>query len=138
MYRNRVPFREKLARFLYGRNGADTLYYVCIWSAFALAIVGMFWQSYTLSLLYLLLFGYAMFRFFSRNVYKRRAENNAFRRFFGRIPRFFSRRKQQSRDKEHVYKKCPSCKATLRLPRRKGQHSTRCPKCAQEFSVKIR
>lgn len=138
MFRNRPPFRQRLAGFLAGRNGPDTIYNVCIWSSLALAVLGMFWDSLLCSLLYLGLFGYAIFRFFSRNVAKRRAENQAFRNFFGRFRRNSQMRKKQKADKEHVYKVCPLCKAQLRLPYRKGEHTVCCPRCKGEFSVKIR
>lgn len=138
MFRNRPPFRQRLAGFLAGRNGPDTIYNVCIWSSLVLAVLGMFWDSLLCSLLYLGLFGYAIFRFFSRNVAKRRAENQAFRNFFGRFRRNSQMRKKQKADKEHVYKVCPLCKAQLRLPYKKGEHTVCCPRCKGEFSVKIR
>ncbi len=133
----RMPFRERMASFLYGRNGPDTIYNVCIWTAFALAVVGIFLDSILMSLAYMLLFGYALFRFFSRNVTKRRAENRSFRQFFASFGQFFKMGKRKLTDREHVYKKCPHCNAQLRLPRKKGEHSVRCPRCSVTFSVKI-
>ena len=133
--------RQKLARFLYGRNGPDTIYNVCIWTAIAIAIVNIFLHLWLLDIVYLLLFGYAIFRFLSRNVARRRAENAAFRRFFARV---FARPlqtlglwKKKRADRAHVYKRCPDCKSQLRFPREKGEHTVRCPRCACTFSVKI-
>lgn len=133
----RIPFRERMARFLYGRNGPDTIYQVCIWTAFALAIIGIFTDSLLMSITYFALFAYAMFRFFSRNVTKRRAENRAFCQFFASFGQFFKLGKRKLTDREHVYKKCPHCRAQLRLPRKKGEHEVRCPRCHDTFSVKI-
>ena len=133
----RIPFRERMARFLYGRNGPDTIYQVCIWTAFALAIIGIFADSLLMSITYFALFAYAMFRFFSRNVTKRRAENRAFCQFFASFGQFFKLGKRKLTDREHVYKKCPHCRAQLRLPRKKGEHEVRCPRCHDTFSVKI-
>ena len=133
----RMPFRERMARFLYGRNGPDTIYNVCIWTSLALAVLGIFFDSLILSIAYTLLFGYAIFRFMSRNVVKRREENRAFCRFFGSFGRFFKMSKRKMTDREHVYKKCPHCNAQLRLPRQKGEHNVRCPRCSVTFSVKI-
>ena len=45
---------------------------------------------------------------------------------------------QKRADKCHVYKKCPSCKAVLRLPKRPGVHKTVCPRCGREFTVRVR
>ena len=133
----RMPFRERMARFLYGRNGPDTIYNVCIWVSLGLAVLGIFSDSLILSAAYLLLFGYAIFRFMSRNVTKRREENRAFCQFFGSFGRFFKHGKRKLTDREHVYKKCPHCNAQLRLARKKGEHNVRCPRCFVTFSVKI-
>lgn len=129
--------RQWLARFLYGRNGPDTLYNVCIWTAVGLSILNMFLQFWPLYLLSLLLFWYAVFRFLSRNILRRRAENEAFRRFFAKPLRAFGLWKRKSADRAHVYKRCPHCKSQLRFPREKGEHTVRCPRCGQTFSVKI-
>ena len=133
--------RQKLARMLYGRNGPDTVYNVCIWAAFVIALVNIFLRIWPLEIVYLLLFGYAIFRFLSRNVVRRRAENEAFRRFFARVfalpIRAFARWRRKSSDRAHVYKRCPGCKSQLRFPREKGEHTVRCPRCGNSFSVKI-
>lgn len=69
-------------------------------------------------------------RMMSRNIAKRRRENQLF-------CNFFKLRRDKFRDrKTHVYRKCPSCKATLRLPRAKGMHTVVCPRCKHRFSVK--
>ena len=137
MFGNRPPFRQRLAGFLMGRNGPDTIYNVCIWTSLVIAIIGIFWDSILCSVLYIGLFIYAMFRFFSRNVIKRRTENQAFRRFWKKFsiggPKDWKRA-----DEAHVYKRCPHCDAQLRLPRSKGKHTVCCPRCKEHFSVKIR
>ena len=46
--------------------------------------------------------------------------------------------KQQKNDKCHVYRKCPNCKAVLRLPNKVGKHTTVCPRCNKEFKVRVR
>lgn len=129
--------RQKLARFLQGRNGPDTIYNVCIWTAFVIAIVNIFIRIWPLEIVYLLLFGYSIFRFLSRNVIRRRAENAAFRRFFGKPLRAFGRWRRKAGDRAHVYKRCPHCRSQLRFPREKGEHTVRCPRCGCNFSVRI-
>ena len=129
--------RQMLARFLYGRNGPDTIYNVCIWTAFAIAILNIFLRIWPLDIVYFLLFGYAVFRLLSRNVIRRRTENQAFRRFFAKPLRAFGLWKKKNTDRAHVYKRCPHCKSQLRFPREKGEHTVRCPRCENTFSVKI-
>lgn len=41
------------------------------------------------------------------------------------------------KDKDHVYRICPACRANIRLPKKKGAHSVRCPRCGTLFDVKI-
>ena len=53
------------------------------------------------------------------------------------IYRRYNIAKQRKADRDHVYKKCPNCRAVLRLPRRKGRHTTICPKCKKEFRVYV-
>ena len=66
--------KEKIAKFLYGRNGADALYQTLIGVSFVLLIIALFFDNfikYILSSIVLVLFTFAVFRFFSRNLYKR-------------------------------------------------------------------
>lgn len=133
---------QKLYNFMLGRNGPDNLFRFCVWASFAVAVVAIFvrnfWASSALSLIYYALLGYAIFRVLSRNVYKRRAENAKYLGVRNKFLSFFKRKKTQFRDrKTHVYKKCPHCKATLRLPKKKGRHTVACPKCRKSFETKI-
>ena len=135
-------FRNSLARFMYGRYGTDTLYHATFFSALVIMIVNAFVTHPTVGLiLYLAEFAlifWALFRFFSRNIYKRRRENQAFCGFFGRIGRSFKLRKSKFESrKTHVFRKCPTCRSQLRLPRQKGRHVVKCPCCKTKFDVKI-
>ncbi len=136
---NRPPLRERIARFMMGRNGTDALYHLATTLCFILIIVNIFVGSVWISVIETLLIGYAIFRVLSRNVYKRQRENQAWLGFLRRIKSFFSLIRSKLRDRQtHVYKRCPSCKSTLRLPRRSGTHTARCPRCSHRFEVKIR
>ena len=128
-----------IGRFMYGRNGNDGICLVLLWTYLALWILSIVFSIFSLDLLkvtasvlqYVILF-YWIFRVFSRNVTKRRLECD---RFFG----FFRNRRNRFRDRNtHVYRKCPRCRAMLRLPRKKGQHTVCCPACRERFSVRIR
>ena len=35
----------------------------------------------------------------------------------------------------HIFRQCPYCSATLRLPRQKGKHTVKCPRCSKSFGV---
>ena len=130
-------FKNKLYRFMYGRYGADTLNKVLI-IIYAVVVVvftvlSLFidsvWFSFAYFVASVTLIYITFFRMFSRNIQKRRRENE---KFCG----FFKLRRNKFRDrKTHVYKKCPHCKAVLRLPKAKGKHTVICPRCKNRFNV---
>ena len=127
---------------MYGRYGTDTLnkVYLGIYVAVDLiySVVSLFITDPKISailtacylLLTLLLIVLIFFRMFSRNVAKRRRENETFCGFFRLLRNRFRDRKT------HVYRKCPKCKAVLRLPKAKGKHTVVCPRCKERFGVK--
>lgn len=130
--------RNKLYRFMYGRYGGDRLNNLLTWVyavwIILLSIISVFTDSIWFSLFYWVSSGalcfWIIFRMFSRNIPARRKENDA---FFG----FFRLRKNKFRDrKTHVYRKCPQCKAVLRLPKAKGKHFVVCPRCKNRFEVR--
>jgi DNA-directed RNA polymerase subunit RPC12/RpoP len=144
-----MKFSQKLASFFFGRYGADQLYnalfaaeLVLLFIGTVLSILGkvepvLGFIAVPFYLLALGLLGFAMFRFFSRNIAKRRRENEAWLRFkakFRRKPKV----KLPPDTSEHTFRACPKCNATLRLPRQKGKHTARCPRCGHAFGVKVK
>lgn len=138
--------KNALYRFMYGRYGTDTLSKVTLWTYAAVLIVYSVLQivfaftlkgtpaSAILSVCYIVvstgLVSWMFFRMFSKNIVKRRRENE---KFCG----FFKLRRNKFRDrKTHVYRKCPKCKAVLRLPKAKGKHTVVCPRCKNRFEVR--
>lgn len=131
--------KQKFASFMYGRYGPDNLYNFMLVLYVVIILINAFLRSYILSVVELALIFTVFYRFFSRNVYKRSAENRKYLEIKNKIKGVFTLSKSKARDrKTHVYKKCPSCKAVLRLPRKKGEHTVRCPKCSNRFDVKVR
>lgn len=133
-----MNFRYRLMQFMSGRYGTDQLFYGLIAAAVTLSFLNLFIRSFIVQMLVYALLGYSLFRVLSRNLDARRREN-----YWFRDKVFFIKRKkeiydQRRADKCHVYKKCPSCKAILRLPHRIGKHKTVCPRCNREFTVKVR
>lgn len=134
-----MRFKEKLIRFMYGRNGMDKMASVLLWIGIALSLVNIFFHSLIIGLLNYLILFYCLFRVMSKNVWKRRAENEKFMRLFSKVSGFFKLQKNKFKDrKTHVYRQCPSCHANLRLPKAKGNHTVKCPRCAYRFEVKGR
>ena len=143
-YPRSFGFRARLARFFMGRNGPDALYY----TAFAVSLISIFLSGFfssspiwliVFTFLYFLSFAYALFRFFSRNIAKRQKENAAFCRAFRALTMPLRRLSLRiSQRKTHVFRKCPACRATLRLSRIPGEHTVRCPSCQNRFSVRVK
>ena len=133
-----MGFRYRIMQFMSGRYGTDNLTYALLTVAVVLAVVNIFVRSYILQLLVYALVFYALCRVFSRNIEARRRENVWFKNKMGIVKQkkeFYNRKKS---DVLHIYKKCPACKAILRLPRRIGVHKTVCPRCSKEFTVKVK
>lgn len=129
-------FKSWLIRFMAGRYGADQLNRTLLWVYFALAIASFFFAP--LILLSTVLMFWMMFRIFSRNIGKRYAENQKYLRFTGKIKNWFRLKGRKWKErKTHRYRRCPHCRATLRLPYKKGKHQVCCPKCRKNFEVKI-
>lgn len=133
---------QKIYRFMLGRNGADNLFRFCIILSLIISLISVFsrnfWVLLALQTVEYSLFGYAIFRLLSRNVFARRRENAKYLAIKSKVLSFFSRKKNQFKQrKTHVYKDCPHCKAHLRLPRVKGKHTVSCPKCRKTFETKI-
>ena len=130
-----------LARFMYGRNGADQLGLTTIWAVLLLDVVNMFIRQQTvhliISFLSTVLLVIAVYRVFSRNLQKRRAENARFlEKVWWPIKRRAAGSKQQRTDKEHKYFTCPNCRTVCRVPRGKGTIVITCPKCGSEIHGK--
>lgn len=138
--------RNTIARFMYGRYGLDNLgkFSLVIYLALMI-IINILARSplniravSILNILAYIFFFLILFRILSRNIPKRYAENQKYLNIKYKIVRYFSNIKVRFRErKTHIYKKCPNCKATLRLPRKKGKHVCCCPKCKKDFKVRV-
>lgn len=131
--------RNALSRFMYGRNGADQLGVCMIWDAILLDLAGMLIKksgivSGIIGFAATALAIWALWRVFSRNLEKRRAENAAFlQKIWWPVKRRFASGRQQRMDREHKYFTCPKCKTVCRVPAGKGKIVITCPKCGAEI-----
>uniref|UniRef100_UPI004057BFA9 hypothetical protein n=1 Tax=Acetatifactor sp. TaxID=1872090 RepID=UPI004057BFA9 len=125
--------KEKLYRFMVGRYGSDQFNRFIMIVALVLVVLSMFGIPFlnTLGLLCLI---YAYFRMFSKNIYKRRAENAAYMKYEYKVRQKFAtfKRDMQQRKTHHIYR-CPSCKQKIRIPRGRGKIEISCPKCRYTF-----
>lgn len=127
--------KEKLQRFMMGRNGFDEFSNFLIWVAFALCIVDLFVNSTLLHTCFLIVMFYAYFRILSKNYTKRYQENQKFLQIKNTILGKFNSEKalMKQRKTHHIYK-CPTCSQKIRIPKGKGRICITCPKCKTEFT----
>ena len=126
--------REWLRRFMLGRYGPDALGVALIALSVVLGLVSKLRiLSYLLILSYAALF-FALFRMLSKNLARRRAENDRFLTLWAPIRQLFMRLSRRYSDrKDHRFFRCPACRNKLRVPKHKGKIQITCPKCGERF-----
>ena len=121
-------------RFMYGRYGVDTLNKFLVGSALVSFLFSTFFDSSIFYSLAVILLIYSYFRMFSKNIYKRAAENQSFLNYTAKARTKIQHLKGtliQLRT-YHIYK-CPSCRQKIRIPRGKGKIEITCPMCRSKF-----
>ncbi|MDO4304310.1 MAG: hypothetical protein Q4D94_10370 [Bacillota bacterium] len=128
--------KERFYRFMQGRYGVDQLnrfLMVLVVICLFLSILGGR-PFYVIGIALLI---YSYFRIFSKNLYKRSAENAVYLKYEYRFRQKLASWKRNMRQlKTHHIYKCPSCRQKIRVPRGKGRIEIRCPKCNQTFIKK--
>lgn len=127
-----------LSRFMYGRNGTDQLTIAILWLAILMDLVDMFLKGNgtvyivvkTVATVLLVL---AIFRMFSKNLQKRRAENLV---FLQKIWWPLCGKTRSVKDRDHKYFTCPNCGTLCRVPKGKGTIILTCPRCRLEIKGK--
>jgi hypothetical protein len=80
---------------------------------------------------------WSLFRCYSKNLEKRRAERESYLRFTGQVrSRLHVRQKAWKERKTHRYFRCKQCHTVLRVPKGKGKVKINCPKCHTELVKK--
>lgn len=131
-----------LRRFMYGRYGTDQLSMFLFVVYFILAVVSIFFRRTPVGIV-LTIIGYGImilyfFRVFSRNIYKRAAENQKFLQMWNQIKNYFKYLKLKFQERNGVKKlyRCPKCHQIIRVPKGRGKIAITCPKCRFEFIKK--
>lgn len=129
--------RERLARFMAGRNGNDQFNNFLLLVDLLLLLLASIFKNSIGGFIYplvLLLLVYIYFRMFSRNVYKRREENGKYMRVKYNFSAALRLRKERwVQRREYKFFICPSCRTNLRVPRGRGKVKIVCRKCGTSF-----
>ena len=129
-----IFMRKFLHRFMIGRYGPDHLSIALIILAFILSVLNaILWHTPILFISYFV-FGLAIFRVLSRNIPRRRAENDIFIRYWWpvktKVMNIVKYIIKKIRDKrKYRYYTCPTCSLKLRVPKGKGKIRITCPRC---------
>lgn len=129
--------RYNLQRFMYGRYGVDNFYRFITIIIYVLLIIGFVSRKISFTLAALLLLIINTMRCFSKNINRRQRENQKYLNIKNTITSFFKLQVRKIKEKDYTFKKCPHCKQTLRLPKKKGKHTVNCPKCHKDFEIRI-
>ena len=124
-----------LRRQMIGRYGHDQLSMALLGlyllMAFAIKLSG---QTQIIYLSYIPL-GICLYRMLSKQIEKRRLENNKFMRLVSSLYVYFKeKRKSIENFKKYNYFTCPFCKQKLRVPRGKGKIMVTCNQCRKQFT----
>lgn len=128
--------RGFLSRLMAGRYGTDQLnmfllvLYVVLIIVQAITHLAVF---YWIALVLLLV---GVLRCFSRQVERRRAENQKFLQLIRPVQRKARDCRVRMKDRDHRYFRCPSCGQQMRVPRGKGRITVHCRSCGATFEEK--
>ena len=132
-----------IVRFMYGRNGMDQLNRALFWGYMGVFLGQLLFSMMRLQIpamiceillwpLMLMIF----FRMFSKNLPKRRAENQKFVNWWWSVKNRNAGAKARYADKDHKYFTCKTCGTICRVPVGKGKIIITCPKCGAQIHAK--
>ncbi len=118
------------------RYGFDEISKVQIWILLILIIVNLFVKSYIVGLLQIVTIGIIIYRFMSKDTFKRLRENEKYCEFRYSLFKPFKNIKRNLTDRKHIYKKC-RCGTTVKvgLPKKCGFKKTTCPNCDRKVRL---
>ena len=124
-----------------GRYGTDKLNSFLLWTYVVLWFVQRLFvragvAAKLLTLVSAAVAVWVLYRTLSRNIERRRAENDRFLRLWTPIGAWFKRQFVRLRDiRRWRYRKCPYCNAQLRLPLKRGKRTVTCSRCHGKFKA---
>lgn len=132
-----MNFIYKLSKFMYGRYGLDALSKFLLKLLFWVLMFNILIHHYVIFIIEIVLLIIILYRILSKKTYKRNRENQIYLKIKKKLLKPFNNIIRNMKDKEHVYKKCRSCKKTLKLPLpdKRGVKCVKCPNCGKKLKV---
>lgn len=126
--------RLRMSQFLYGRNGQDDISNACYLTGLVLFILSLITKQTVIYSIALIIWGYSIFRIFSKNIIRRQAENVWYLRKKEEVTKWWRfQGKRRSDRKISKYYRCKECKQMIRVPRGRGKIEITCPRCQNRF-----
>ena len=128
--------RDRIARFMIGRNGNDRLNLFLLVVGVLFIILGIVFKNTAalFNLLTLAVIALVYFRMLSKNLNRRKAENAKYMDIKNMlISRFRLLHEKWAQRNEYKFFRCPSCSTALRVPRGRGKIMIICKKCGTRF-----
>ena len=131
-----MNFFQKLQSFWLKRYGTPDLGILLFIIYFIIFFINLFLNNSLLTWMQFLVVIIIFYRLMSKNIALRRKENNYYSKIKNNIVATFDNLKNRV-NSDYIYKKCPKCKTTLRLPlpyKREIKH-VKCPNCGRRLTV---
>ena len=126
--------RKFLRNFMTGRYGPDHLNVAMIVFSLVLSLLNAVLAFRPITYFSYVILALVLFRMLSRNIPRRRAENDRFIRYWWPVRTKALRAAANIKHRKTFrFLKCPSCDNTLRVPKGKGRLQITCPKCGERF-----
>ena len=126
-----------LRRFMQGRYGTDELSFAFIILFIIFNVISLITPSFVVSIIYIILFAFFLFRMLSRNIAARQRENYCFLKLWNPVQNYFRKLSVRIKNrKKYKYFKCTSCSRSMRVPRGKGNVIVTCPNCGTKMKKK--
>ena len=129
--------RDRIARFMTGRNGNDRLNLFLLVVGVLFIILGIVFKNSAallFNLLTLVIIALVYFRMLSKNLNRRKAENAKYMDIKNMlISKFRLLHEKWAQRNEYKFFCCPSCRTALRVPRGRGKIMIICKKCGTRF-----
>ncbi len=124
-------FYSCINRIMKNRYQDDDLYYFMFKSFLIILFINVFIKNEILNIINILLALIILYRYFSKNIERRRKENKTFVKFKNKLINKINEEKKYLFDKNNVYKKCNKCKTIIKLPlpSKRGFKTVICPEC---------
>lgn len=132
--------RQDVKDIMSRRCGLDELNNFIMLIGFIYIVAALLTHSWIFTLIGAVFIVLCYLRVFSKNLERRRKENDFYMRYMGSIVEIvkywmlcIKMKVKSLQDKEYVYFVCNTCKQIIRVPKGKNKVSIRCPKCGQTF-----